>query len=259
MKFLIVLITLILFKYFQLGKSFSRFQWIDNYIEDLQIWTKKIRKENIYIKLLILLAPIVGSLIFLYFIFHFVGLDFLKFFLTFFIIIYCIDPDNILLRKENDILEEVGQEKEKKNILSYAALQAYFSPLFWFILLGPLVALVYRLLERFSISKKLEQQIEPVHKNQLDMLLNFFDWLPARVMAIGFCLAGHFIPCFDYIRKNFNILSVKIFITQAAKAASDQIENITEADENSLLLKLIVRTFILFLIIFALIIIKDAF
>jgi AmpE protein len=66
----------------------------------------------------------------------------------------------------------------------YQAHQRWFAILFYFLLLGPVGALAYRLL-----------QLAPAKKSS--RLLRWADWVPARLLAASFTLTGNFVESAD--------------------------------------------------------------
>jgi AmpE protein len=62
-----------------------------------------------------------------------------------------------------------------------------FSLLFWFVLIGPFGAALYRLVT--SISK--QEDAELISKSA-DLIQITMSWLPARMLALGYALTGHF-------------------------------------------------------------------
>lgn len=66
----------------------------------------------------------------------------------------------------------------------YQAHQRWFAILFYFLLLGPVGALAYRLL-----------QLAPADKSS--RLLRWADWVPARLLAASFTLTGNFVESAD--------------------------------------------------------------
>ena len=68
--------------------------------------------------------------------------------------------------------------------LLYTGYQRWFAVLFYFLLLGPVGALAYRL---FQLSGEPDQ----------GRLLYFLDWAPARLLAAGFALTGDFLGSRD--------------------------------------------------------------
>ena len=67
-----------------------------------------------------------------------------------------------------------------------ASLQDYFVPAFWYLLLGPLGALGYRLLE--LASRREGQSVT----RPAALLVHALEWIPARLLALSFALVGQF-------------------------------------------------------------------
>lgn len=74
------------------------------------------------------------------------------------------------------------------NAIFIQANQRVFAVVFWFVLLGPVGAVLYR-----SIALSTEQSALATLSNKLCQLL---DWLPARVFTFIFALGGHFMDVF---------------------------------------------------------------
>lgn len=68
----------------------------------------------------------------------------------------------------------------------YQAHQHWFAVLFYFLLLGPVGALAYRLL-----------QLSTVGNSAGSRLLQLADWVPARLLAASFTLTGNFVESAD--------------------------------------------------------------
>ncbi|PKM05685.1 MAG: hypothetical protein CVV15_11080, partial [Gammaproteobacteria bacterium HGW-Gammaproteobacteria-5] len=62
----------------------------------------------------------------------------------------------------------------------------YLIPAFWYLLLGPLGAITYRLAERMQQHKG--HALQPLAGSVAHAL----EWLPARLMALSMALVGHF-------------------------------------------------------------------
>lgn len=63
---------------------------------------------------------------------------------------------------------------------------SYLVPAFWYLLLGPLGAMAYRLLEQ------VQARAEPALRSLAVSLVHALEWLPARLMVLSMALVGHF-------------------------------------------------------------------
>ena len=72
--------------------------------------------------------------------------------------------------------------------LLWQAFQSFFAVVFWYSLLGPALALAYRLLALVA-----EHSVNPGLGERARMLRHALDWLPARVLGASFALVGNFV------------------------------------------------------------------
>lgn len=66
--------------------------------------------------------------------------------------------------------------------------QGFFAVIFWYLLLGPMAALAYRLLVL-----SVEHVRNEAMRERAGQLLHAFDWLPVRVLLASFGLVGNFV------------------------------------------------------------------
>ncbi len=97
------------------------------------------------------------------------------FILNLVIFYFCIGPMNIFYPSEK---EGVGIRH------LVIANNAIFSPIFWYLLFGPLFLLMYRLID--LASKHIN------HQFHCDTIIQWLDWLPARITALCYLFVGHF-------------------------------------------------------------------
>ncbi len=71
----------------------------------------------------------------------------------------------------------------------YAALRRRFGVLFWFFLLGPVGALLYRLTQTLRQDDSLRLDAES--DTGVDYLANALDWVPAQLMVFTLAVVGH--------------------------------------------------------------------
>lgn len=75
-----------------------------------------------------------------------------------------------------------------------------FGVVFWYILLGPLAALLYFLLQ-LLVHTELLLEDRRVH-DAWQRLLGLMEWVPARLLALAFALAGDFVAVFGRFREH---------------------------------------------------------
>ena len=94
----------------------------------------------------------------------------------------------LLAEQQLGVVDEQPQDvlTSVRSCMTAACLQDYFAPAFWYLLLGPLGAVAYRLLER-SGAHKTQAISRPA-----SLLTHALEWIPARLMALSFALVGQF-------------------------------------------------------------------
>jgi AmpE protein len=80
---------------------------------------------------------------------------------------------------------------------AYRYLLDLFAVFFWFVLLGPAAAVFFRLLVVYNRHAHVRDGRLPSCQQWQTVL----EWLPARYMALCFCLSGNFIPSFNLWRQ----------------------------------------------------------
>lgn len=128
------------------------------------------------------------------------------------VLLYCLGPDNLWVQvygSMNDLGKEdpaaIGRIQSTfgmaatDNSTSFhhafvraiflASHQRIFAVVFWFVLLGPPGAVLYRLIESVSTQMLSGGRVASVVKQ-------WFDWLPVRAEAFLFALGGHFMAVF---------------------------------------------------------------
>jgi AmpE protein len=130
------------------------------------------------------------------------------------VLLYCLGPYNLWvqvyrcideLQKENP---EVAIESAKKafgvsasnnsqvfhkslvRAIFIAAHERIFSVIFWFVVFGPMGAVLYRLIALFSVREELDLTDIALKIKQA------MDWIPVRIFTFIFALGGHFTEVF---------------------------------------------------------------
>ncbi len=81
--------------------------------------------------------------------------------------------------------------------LALAAERAWFQPLFWFFVLGPAGAVLYRLCANLRRLETLDSGIARALASTREAL----EWLPARLSALALGIAGTLVPAFETARE----------------------------------------------------------
>jgi len=80
------------------------------------------------------------------------------------------------------------QTEDVTRAILHAACERIFSVIFWFVLLGPVGALLYRLVS--NISK--QDEVNDGLLYTAIVIQALMTWAPARMLALGYALTGHF-------------------------------------------------------------------
>lgn len=123
------------------------------------------------------------------------------------------DKEKNVLQKVNELEPEDQQQPEKLSVnglllrsVLVQSNQRLFAVLFWFLILGPAGALLYRLSEMLAFSKvgsslaenefladmAASDQSKDNFDNNAAKLFGLLSWIPARLCALGYALAGGF-------------------------------------------------------------------
>ncbi|WP_339511487.1 regulatory signaling modulator protein AmpE [Pseudomonas sp. RL_15y_Pfl2_60] len=160
----------------------------------------------------------------------------------------------LVARRDLDI-DAQDPETLLTNVQQYLVWQAYqsfFAVIFWYALLGPLVALAYRLLALIE-----EHSQQPALQSRASQLRHAFDWLPARLLCISFGLVGNFVGVSRALLHellSWDISAARLVANVARAASEVSAPVLGEAGVNSLdeLWQLLVRCAILWYAVFAL-------
>jgi AmpE protein len=92
----------------------------------------------------------------------------------------------------------------------YEAFERWFAVVFWFLLLGPVGALGYRL----SYLCGRNENLSPEDRLLALRFVHYLDWVPVRLLVLSFALTGNFVD-------GFNRLWQKIYDNQPASELLD--------------------------------------
>ena len=268
MTFIITLIALIIERFFD-WSHVRQWHWFTTY----QAWlVTRVSRLHPYLALLVCVLPpllVVGLLdLLLSDAFYLVKLIF-----DTGILIYCLGPNNFwaqvyacikVLHNEDPQVAMASAQKLfgitlDENPLTFHTLftnaifieanRRVFAVFFWFVLLGPVGAMLYRLIDLC----KLRSITAKFAATQMQGIL---DWLPVRMLAFFFALGGHFTAVIHHWKRGVWSAPVAndVFLTDCGIAALDilelQVLPIDGSAEKETL-ALLDRTFIILLVILA--------
>jgi membrane protein required for beta-lactamase induction len=193
------------------------------------------------------------------------------------IILYCLGPENLWaqtyrciqalhredLKSATEELQtsfrvthiEHSQSFHKKFIhaIFLAAHQRIFAVLFWFVILGPAGAVLYRMVDSYRT-----QSVSHLHAIAT-RVAEWMDWISIRLFTFLFALGGHFTKVFSHWKSNIlkGVQTNDVLLTECGFSALDVMEDglIPESGEAEYeAIHLLDRVFIIGLVILAMIV-----
>jgi AmpE protein len=237
MTFITLLLCLSLERFLHKGNVLGRFSWFEQYVSKIQQLTHtQSWAQHDYISLLLVVIPIVIPVALIYGLSAFFVHGLLAFLIGAFVLFYCLGPMNIY------------DTNKVQQPIFWQANETLFAVIFWFALLGPIAALVYRLVERsahiHATYPALGKAAGPVRA--------VLDWLPIRLFSILCALAGNFVRTSQFLLDCFvrDFSFNRELIEKSGRIAMGLEDTAALTSENyPHALKLIDRAIIIFLII----------
>jgi AmpE protein len=183
MKLLVILLCL-LSEYFLIHSvSYQRFSWFEHYYLSIKgIIEKNNISINPSIMLVFIVLPITLVVGILYFLLHSLLFGLIGLIINIVIFFYCLGPQNPFY----PVTEVNTETSNELYVSSYLAKvnNELFAVIFWYIVGGPIAALVFRLIS-------LSQNINQVEHLATD-LTQALEWIPARITVLLYLLVGNF-------------------------------------------------------------------
>jgi AmpE protein len=267
-----ILICIGIQRYFNLSVKNYWQVWLRSYVQGLTTVLTKIHLGNSYVITICIVLPILILIGGLEYMLHDVWFNLPNFILNVVVLFACLDA-----HKFHDGLREYFQAREQndpqaafryglifldreaaddlvilaRHITRKLFLQAdcsIFSVLFWYILAGPLGALIYTVINFLA-----QDQIKDPAAAKIK---NILDWIPVRLVGLSYALVGNFAYGFARWRKNvLSGLDATHDFAYAAGLASLELEDgdvvLADAAENRLAIDLIDRALILWIVAIA--------
>ena len=185
MKLLVIVLCLLSERYLTHQFASNRFGWFAPYCERLfGLLPKKIQwLKNPWVLLSLVVIPWVVIVAVLLGGFKSYLLGFVGFLMQLGIFYYCIGPDNVFYPASTNTKKQAKDAHTATHYLA-AVNNQLFGVVFWYIALGPLAVLVYRLIS-------LCQNETPL-RDRAVWITNILDWVPARLTVVLYLLVGNF-------------------------------------------------------------------
>jgi len=155
--------------------------------------------------------------------------------------------------KLNEILEADDIVRNATRLILVESQTRYFGVIFWFIFLGPLGALFYRLSHFYHSYCK--ENANDEHFSLTTSLLHWLDWAPVRVTSLLFLLTGDFVKGFYRVKDYFVDLDANnqqiISETGVAALGIDIGMSDSNLQENRDAISMIERTVIIYIVVVA--------
>lgn len=183
MEFITILICLVVERWTSFGKHVRRFALLARYLTLFSRITL-----SGYIGLSVILLPLVIVVGVVYWLLLHVWFGLFAFIFSVAILLYCLGEFEINKDVEVTEMEYTAKHDQEIATLLIRANHNIFAILFWFIILGPVGPILYRLNDILSHQKNFAQLL-PASK----VLESYLDWIPVRLFAFSFSLMSHFI------------------------------------------------------------------
>lgn len=183
MKLLVIVLCLLSERYLVHVSSHRRFHWFQKYADFIDRQLSHLPfMSTTWARIALFSLPILSVVFAIFYLFGSWIFGIIGFLLQLGIFYYCIGPNNpfyprIKSGNAHPTIEEIGSYFVDVN-------GQLFAGIFWYIILGPIALLAYRLI---SLSKS-----RSTVAAEATLLTNILDWIPARITALLYLFVGHY-------------------------------------------------------------------
>lgn len=194
MKLLVILLSLLSERFLIHSVSYQRFYWFSDYCQKIRINAAKHNAfSNPWVLLSLIILPILLLVSLIYILLYPFLFGFMGFLLSLFIFFYCLGPQNLFYPI---IQSDVKTNEDLVGDYFVLVNTQLFSLVFWFVIAGPIGALLYRLI---TLSRDINFVSEQA-KEVTDLL----EWIPSRLTVLLFLIVGNF-------QRSFSLFNGYIF------------------------------------------------
>lgn len=186
MKLLVIVVGLLCERYLVHVSAYAKFYWFESYREALK---SRLPKLPSWLLFLLVILPIILLVWLVLYLFGYLLFGTVGFLLNILIFFYCLGPQNPFypLKEEEDENIELNQDEFNNSYAGEYFVKVnsqLFTVIFWYVLLGPLAIILYRLI---FLSKD-----DLMFRQQATVLTDIIEWLPARLTSFLYLLVGNF-------------------------------------------------------------------
>ncbi len=213
MALIVIITSLVLERFFGHLQHLRRLEWFSDYRGWLFGWAPE-RLQQGLAGVFLVLTPIVLAMLLIQCLFQDVAWGFFELVLGVVVVTYCLGPEALNERIDaylqayeardfdkarqiartlvgDSVPEDVHQQSKKvTTAILYEGNIRIFAVLFWYILLGPVGALLYR--TAAYLVQDSRSVDNPGFANAAENVHGLLDWLPARLLSLTFFLTGSF-------------------------------------------------------------------
>ena len=241
MTFIVILIALLIERFFD-WSHLRHWHWYASYARFVVNHIPK-NKRSPYLSLAATVVPLLALVVLIQYALTGWLYGFATLLFDLFVFIYCLGPRNLwadsfacinaLAQGDahiaadklkstfgmTDLGDAQAVHRHLLNAIFVQANQRVFAVIFWFAVLGPVGALLYRVLA-LSSSPLPTQEITPEMAQSAHMGSSVLDWAPVRLLAFVFALGGHFTQVLACWSKNtLGLSSNEALLTECGTAA----------------------------------------
>jgi len=215
MTFVVLLLALLAERFLLDQYDWRQARWLERYFVTEMSHQYRTWISGRYWGALIVLAPPLLLVGLLQGAFEGIAGDSLSFIFAVVVLLYCFGPDDLETQTADFINAEERGDHDNAKVFAQTICQCepadtpaermrqvresvivqynqrIFAVILWFLILGPLGAVLYRFSRQ--LGSFISKDSEPAPYNQgIKQLLHILDWLPTRLMVIAFALVGSF-------------------------------------------------------------------
>lgn len=277
MKLIIIVISLFCQKYLGFGEPVRRFNWFPWYLEKTAPLLDKTPIGRRCVGGLLIVFPLLLVAGVLALLLH----GWAAGIFSLIVLFYCIGPGDVTRQVESYLKAKASEHKadamqnlslalgntryanERQNTLAVLnalfirSFEQIFAVLFWFIVLGPFGAVLYRIFDLLYKESIADGSLYTDFADCTRQIKNGLEWIPARLLSLSYSLVGNFMKSFTlFIKEIFGGLDtnenlIKRCGLSTVELAVEDEQHAMGDEEISIVLALVNRALILWLVVVA--------